>query len=269
MRIEKLIIPVRSGTTILRLYVPSAVVPLPVTVFFHGGGFCIGSLNASDNLCRLLAVHSHSIVVSVDYRLAPEAAFPAGIEDAEDCLRWISQHAATFGGDVTRLAVAGNSSGGNFAAVMAQWAHKQRIKLCHQLLLFPVTDGSCEAASYSAFAKGYFLTSDMMRWFWRNYLIDAAQAHDPRVSPLLQTDFKGLAPATIFTAEFDILRSEGEAYAITLAQANVPVWLKCWKGQIHDFTQMTDYITDANTALREAGEVLRQALYGKYQGKRV
>ncbi|AJE23947.1 alpha/beta hydrolase [Azotobacter chroococcum] len=261
VRIEDRLIPVRSGEIGLRLYTLLADELQPVTVFFHGGGFCIGNLDTTDNLCRLLALHSGSIVASVDYRLAPDTAFPAGIEDAEDSLRWISQNAASFGGDATRLAVAGNSSGGNFAAVVAQWARDQQIVLSHQLLLFPVADGSREAPSYAAFAQGYFLTTDMMRWFWRNYLVDAGQAHDPQVSPLLQPNLTGLASATIFTAEYDVLRDEGEAYAAALENAGVMVTSKRWDGQIHDFTLMTGKLAEADVALREASEALRRALH--------
>lgn len=261
LRLEERRLPTRAGDVSARLYVPPASGPQPVTVFFHGGGFCIGNLETTDSLCRCLAVHSYSIVVSVEYRLAPEAPFPAGVEDAQDSVAWVARHAASFGGDTTRLAVAGNSSGGNFAAVVAQWARGEQIALRHQLLLFPVTDVSREAASYAAFADGYFLRADMMRWFRRHYLLEPRQAADPRASPLLQDDLAGVAPATIFTAEYDVLRDEGEAYGGALRQAGVPVHCKRWDGLIHDFTLMADYIADAETALREAGEALRLALH--------
>lgn len=261
LRIEEHRIEVRSGEIGLRLYIPPTSVPAPITVFFHGGGFCIGDLDTTDSLCRSLAIGSHGIVASVDYRLAPEAPFPAGVDDAQDSLRWVIQHAAAFGADATRVAVAGNSSGGNFAAVVAQWARSQGIALRHQLLLFPVTDGSCESSSYSTFADGYFLTADMMRWFWRNYLPNANLAADPRISPLFETDLAGLAPATVFTAEYDVLSDEGEAYAQTLDRAGVPVRHKRWAGQIHDFTLMTEHVAEAETALLEAGDALLRALH--------
>lgn len=261
LRIGEHRIAVRSGEIGLRLYIPSTSEPAPITVFFHGGGFCIGDLNTTDSLCRSLAIRSRTVVASVDYRLAPEAPFPAGVEDAQDSLRWIIQHGASFGADAARLAVAGNSSGANFAAVVAQWARSQGISLRHQLLLFPVTDGSREPSSYATFADGYFLTADMMRWFWRHYLPAADFAGDPRISPLLEADLTGLAPATVFTAEYDVLRDEGEAYARALEQAGVPVRLKRWAGQIHDFTLMTEHVAEAETALREAGDALCRALY--------
>ncbi|UQP97331.1 alpha/beta hydrolase [Xanthomonas arboricola pv. juglandis] len=263
LRVEDRCIPTRAGDINARLYVPPACGPQPVTVFFHGGGFCIGTVETTDSLCRSLAVHSRSIVVSVDYRLAPEAPFPAGVEDAQDSMEWVARHTASFGGDATRLAVAGNSSGGNFAAVVAQWARHEQIVLRHQLLMFPVTDASRESASYAAFAEGYFLTADMMRWFRRLYLPTPSLAVDLRASPLLQTDLAGVAPATIFTAEYDVLRDEGEAYGAALRRAGVPIHCKRWDGQIHDFTLMAEHITDAETALREAGEALRLALHTK------
>ncbi|AKC78387.1 hypothetical protein XB05_06335 [Xanthomonas arboricola] len=261
LRVEDRRVPTGAGDISARLYVPAASGPQPVTVFFHGGGFCIGDLETTDSVCRSLAVHSRSIVVSVDYRLAPEAPFPAGVDDAQESMAWVARHATSFGGDATRLAVAGNSSGGNFAAVVAQWERGEQIALRHQLLLFPVTDVNRESASYAAFADGYFLTADMIRWFRRHYLPVASQAADPRASPLLQGDLAGVAPATIFTAEYDVLRDEGEAYGDALRRAGVPVHCKRWDGLIHDFTLMADRIADAETALREAGEALRLALY--------
>ncbi|OQP80489.1 hypothetical protein IA54_000080 [Xanthomonas phaseoli pv. syngonii LMG 9055] len=263
LRIKGLHIPTRAGGIRARAYAPPVGEPQPVTVFFHGGGFCIGNLETTDSLCRSLAIHSRSIVVSVDYRLAPEAPFPAGVEDAQDSVAWVARHAASFGGDATRLAVAGNSSGGNFAAVVAQWARDERIDLRHQLLLFPVTDISRESASYAAFAEGYFLTADMMRWFRRHYLPAAGLAIDPRASPLLQGDLAGVAPATIFTAEYDVLRDEGEAYGDALRRVGIPVLCKRWHGHIHDFTLMAGHITDADAALREACEALRLALHAR------
>jgi len=244
----------------LRVYLPEGTGPLPMTLFIHGGGFVIGDLDTTDGLCRTLAKVAGSLVVSVDYRRAPEAPFPAGLEDCWSALRWLAEHGQEIGGDPSRIAVAGNSSGGNFAAVLAQRAKREGLDLRHQLLLFPVTDGRMAHSSHHLFGDGYFLTAAMMRWFWKQYLPAGADALDPRATPLLAHDFSGLAPATVFTAEFDLLRDEGEDYGRSLKRAGVPVTLKRWPGQIHDFTLMQGAVADADTALTEAGQALRTAL---------
>ncbi|MFG1372981.1 alpha/beta hydrolase [Xanthobacter oligotrophicus] len=249
-----------SGPIGLRCYLPEGLGPFPLTLFIHGGGFVIGSLDTTDGLCRTLAEGAGSLVVSVDYRRAPEAPFPAGLDDCWSALRWLAERGQEIGGDPSRIAVAGNSSGGNFAAVLAQQAKREGLDLRHQLLLFPVADGRMAHSSHHLFGDGYFLTAAMMRWFWKQYLPAGADALNPRATPLLAHDFSGLAPATVFTAEFDVLRDEGEDYARSLKCAGVPVTLKRWPGQIHDFTLMQGAVADADTALAEAGQALRTAL---------
>lgn len=243
----------------LRLYRPLGQGPFPITLYLHGGGFVIGTPEATDSICQTLAAHAGTLVVSPEYRLAPEAPFPAGVEDCRAALVWAHAHAAEIGGIASKMAVAGDSAGGNLAAVLAQSAKADGPKLCHQLLLYPVMDCSFETRSYREFADGYLLTAELMRWFWRQYLADPALASDWRASPLRRTDLAGLAEATIVTAEYDVLRDEGEAYASALQRAGVPVTLKRWPGQIHGFLLQQGLIDDADTALVEAAQALRRS----------
>ena len=243
----------------VRFYRPQGDGPFPLTLFIHGGGFCIGDVDTTDGLCRVLAGEAGSLVVSVKYRRAPEAPFPAGLDDCWAALQWLAEHGGEIGGDPSRIAVAGNSSGGNFAAVLAKRATREGLQLRHQLLLFPVTDARMDHNSHGLFGEGYFLTAAMMHWFWRQYLHPDVDGLDPCMSPLLATDLSGLPSATVFTAEFDVLRDEGEDYARSLARAGVPVRLKRWEGQIHDFILLRGSVDDADTALREAASALYES----------
>ncbi|AXQ28324.1 alpha/beta hydrolase [Solimonas sp. K1W22B-7] len=248
-----------GGPLRLRLYYPDAPGPLPLTLFLHGGGFVACGLDTHDNICRCLAVRAQTLVVSVDYRLAPEAPFPAAVQDAVAALEWLRAHAGEIGGDAQRIAVAGDSAGGNLAAVLAQQAKVRGWPLRHQLLLYPVTDCAEESASYAACGTGYLLTAEMMRWFRSLYLSGGGDAADPRASPLRAKDFGGLAPATIVTAEYDPLRDEGEAYALSLRLAGVPAALHRWSGQIHGFISMLGAIPAAEDTLDLAAAALRRA----------
>lgn len=257
--VEDRTVPGPAGPVGLRLYRPQRNGPFPLTLFIHGGGFCIGDVDTTDGLCRFLAEEAESLVVSVEYRRAPEAPFPAGLGDCWAALQWLAEHGGEIGGDPSRIAVAGNSSGGNFAAVLAQRATSEGLRLKHQLLLFPVTDARMDHNSHGLFDEGYFLEATMIRWFWRQYLNPDVHYLDPRVSPLLAADLSGLPPATILTAEFDVLRDEGEDYARSLARAGVPVRLKRWEGQIHDFILLRGLVDDADIALREAASALYES----------
>lgn len=252
-------IPGPGGDIGLRIYRPQADAALPVTLFFHGGGFVLCDLDSHDNLCRGLARRAECIVVSVDYRRAPETKFPGAVEDACVALDWARAQAASFGGDPTRLAVAGDSAGGNLAAAAAQHARSEGLALRHQLLLYPITDCGMQTASYREFADGYYLSAAMMRWFLAQYLPDAQSADDPRASPLRSRELGELAPATIFTVGYDPLRDEGEAYAQALAAAGVTTTLRRWPGQIHGFLSMLGMIDEADRALWAAADALRAA----------
>ena len=254
--VEDRTVPGPAGLVGVRLHRPQGNGPFPLTLFIHGGGFCIGDVDTTDGICRFLAEEVESLVVSVEYRRAPKAPFPAGLDDCWAALQWLAEHGGEIGGDPSRIAVAGNSSGGNFAAVLAQRATSEGLQICHQLLMFPVTDARMDHDSHGLFGEGYFLTAAMMRWFRRQYLQPDVDGLGPRVSPLLAADLSCLPPATIFTAEFDVLRDEGEDYARSLARAGVPVRLKRSEGQVHDFTLLRGVVDDADTALREAAAAL-------------
>ncbi|AXQ28309.1 alpha/beta hydrolase [Solimonas sp. K1W22B-7] len=253
-------IPGPGGRLRLRIYRPSEAKKLPVTVFYHGGGFVGCTLDTHDNVCRCLAKRAETVVVSVDYRRAPEAPFPAAVEDALAALRWVHEHAADIGGDATRLAVAGDSAGGNLSAVVSQWVRDSGPKISHQLLIYPATDFAAETESRRSRSEGYFLTAGLMRWFGDQYTPDTSVRNDPRVSPLRATDFRGLPPATVLVAGYDPLYDEGLAYAARLREAGVAVEVLDYPGQIHGFINMLGAIGAADEALGRCAEGLRKSL---------
>ena len=224
-----------AGEVPVRVYRPLADGPHPTIVFFHGGGYVIGDLDTHDDHARLLCRDVDAVVVSVDYRLAPEAPFPAGLQDCVAAYRWVVEHAADLGGDVTRLAVAGDSAGGNLSAATAVAARDAALPLAAQLLIYPGVDfvESQDYPSRTENASGYFLTAEDMAWFGGHYLQGSAP-EDPRAS-VLRADLTGVAPAVVGTAEYDPLRDEGEAYAAALDRAGVPVVQHRYPGLIHGF----------------------------------
>ena len=224
-----------AGEVPVRVYRPLADGPHPTIVFFHGGGYVIGDLDTHDDHARLLCRDVDAVVVSVDYRLAPEAPFPAGLQDCVAAYRWVVEHAADLGGDVTRLAVAGDSAGGNLSAATAVAARDAGLPLAAQLLIYPGVDfvESQDHPSRIENAAGYFLTAEDMAWFGGHYLQGSAP-EDPRAS-VLRADLTGVAPAVVGTAEYDPLRDEGEAYAAALDRAGVPVVQHRYPGLIHGF----------------------------------
>ncbi|WP_415768928.1 alpha/beta hydrolase [Pseudomonas sp. LB3P38] len=259
-RIEDLSIEGPAGRLSLRLYYPDAEGPLPITLYLHGGGFVFGSPQMHDNVCRCLANRAASLVVSVDYRLAPEAKFPAALDDSLAALNWVVSHAPSLGGDPSRIAIAGDSAGGNLATVIANIdAQNAAPTLCHQVLLYPVTDCRFDSPSYQARGEDYFLTTEMMQWYWDQYLPDQSAANDPRASPLRATLSPAVAPATLITAEYDPLCDEGEAYAQALRAAGVIARLHRWDGQIHGFASMLGVIDAADEALSVAATALQLA----------
>lgn len=253
-------IPGPGGTVPVRIYTPEGTNPMPAIVYFHGGGFVLCSLDTHDSTCRELAVGTGSVVVSVDYRLAPEAKFPAAPEDCYAATQWTADHAQSLGIDPARLAVAGDSAGGNLAAVVSMMARDRGgPEICHQLLIYPVTNFSFETDSYRDNAEGYFLTTHMMRWFWHHYLETETDGAHPLASPLRAKDLSGLPSATVLTAEFDPLRDEGRAYAERLEQAGVPTQYTNYPGVFHGFFGMTTELPRARKAVDAACEALRQA----------
>ncbi|HLZ72939.1 MAG TPA: alpha/beta hydrolase [Dehalococcoidia bacterium] len=254
-------VPGPAGSVPVRIYTPEGRAPFPVLVYFHGGGWVIGDIESHDASVRALTNRSGCVIVSVDYRLAPEHKFPAAADDCFAATQWAAAHAAEFGGDASRLAVGGDSAGGNLAAVVALMAKERGgPRIAFQLLIYPVTDHNYETASYSENAEGYLLSRDSMVWFWNHYLNTPAEGKNPIASPLQAADLAGLPPALVITAEFDPLRDEGEAYAKRLKAAGVRVTATRYDGMIHGFFGMFLQIDKAKLALDEAAAALCAAL---------
>ena len=255
-------IPGPAGPMRARLYKPhDSTPPRPLIVYYHGGGWVVGGLDTHDATCRYLADETRAAVLAVDYRLAPEHRFPAAVEDAVAAFDWVAREASSLDCDPWRIAVAGDSAGGNLAAVVAQLTTRTGgPKPKVQLLIYPVTDLSTKHPSYRLFSEGFFLTEAEMDWYRRHYLPNEETARDPRASPLLAADLSGLPPAIIMTAGFDVLRDEGEAYAHRLQDAGVRVELRRTAGQIHGFANATAVSPSAKKAMAEATQLLREAL---------
>lgn len=258
--VRDLAAPRPGGEIPLRLYRPQADGTLPVVVFFHGGGWVLGSLNTHDGLCRALANAAGCAVISVDYRLAPEHKFPAATDDAYTATAWIAHEAGQLRLDGTRLAVAGDSAGGNLAAATALRARDQDgPPLRLQLLLYPATDCYFETPSYEEFAEHYMLTRDAMFWFWQQYLPSEEHADEPYAAPARADDLANLPPAMVITAECDPLRDEGEAYADQLHAAGVTVMATRYDGMIHGFVRRLGAFDQAQIALNQMAAALRGA----------
>jgi acetyl esterase len=250
-----------AGSIPARLYRPREGGVLPLLVYFHGGGWVIGSLDTHDDVCRDVAAGAACAILSVEYRLAPEHRFPAAAEDCFAATAWAGANAARLGVDPARIAVGGDSAGGNLAAVTALIARDRGgPALRFQLLVYPVTCGRMDTPSYRDNAEGYLLTRDAMAWFWDHYVPRAADREQPYAAPLRATDLRGLPPAFVLTAEYDPLRDEGEAYAKRLAAAGVPTTLRRYDGQIHGFFTMGALIDRARAAAAETASALRTAL---------
>ena len=262
-RIDNGELPGPAGPLPFRVYTPvaPAAEPMAGIVYFHGGGFVIGNLDTHDGFCRMLANESGCRVISVDYRLAPEHKFPAAVEDAYAATKWVAEHAATLGIDPNRIAVGGDSAGGNLAAVVCQLAKKAGgPKLALQIMICARTDSTAETESHRAFAEGYLLEKAGMRWFGDQYYPPDVDPRDPRISPLHAADLAGLPPAHIHTAGFDPLRDEGKAYADRLERSGVKVRYTCHEGMIHHFYAMAGAIPYARSAVKAVGAAIKTAL---------
>ena len=253
-------IPGPAGPIGARIYRASLEPNQPVIVYFHGGGFVIGNLDSHDGTCRRLSHGIGCTVVSVDYRLAPEHVYPAAVDDSYATTKWVAEHADFLKIDKTRIAVAGDSAGGNLAAVVAIIARDRGgPALCHQLLTYPVTDMAFKSESYTSNGTGYFLTKDMMAWFGLQYVPSGHDIEDPLLSPLYHKNLAGLPPATVITAEYDPLRDEGEAYAKKLQDAGVPTKLIRYDGVFHGFFSMNGAVDQADDAHAFAAGELKKA----------
>jgi acetyl esterase len=245
--VEETAIPGRGGPIAVRIYRPLDQTPdAPLMVFFHGGGFMLASLRSYDTPCRRLAAKAGCVVVSVDYRLAPEHRFPAAVDDAWDAFAWCSDHAAELGASRERIVVCGDSAGGNLAAVVAQQClDDPRRPLALQVLIYPCTDMTGDWPSFTRNGAGYMLTTAAVRMFYAQYAPSEADRADPRASPMHRADVRGLAPALVLSAEFDPLVDENAAYAAKLARAGVPVEHEVFAGMLHPFFTLGGVIADA------------------------
>lgn len=259
--VEHRTIPGPGGPLAVRVFRPEEGGALPVVVYVHGGGWVMGSLDSHDSLCRSLSSRSGCVVVSVDYRLAPEHPFPAALHDCVSAVRWVVANGGEIGADPEHLAVAGDSSGGNLAAATClALRDDDGPPIAFQLLVYPVLAFSFDTASYRENSEGYYLTAASMRWFSDHYLGRPEDATDPYAAPLMADDLTGLPPAHIVTAEFDPLRDEAEAYAARLADAGVGVSVHRYDGMIHGFVRMSASLDQGRAAIDECASVLRQAL---------
>ena len=255
-------IPGRAGPIPIRVYSPYGDTgePLPCLVFFHGGGWVAGDLDSHDALCRLLCNASRARLVAVDYRLAPEHPFPAAVEDAVDATNWVAHHGNRLGIDPMRIGLAGDSAGGNLAAVVAHHARDTGRVLKHQLLIYPATDTRTDTPSYEENARGYSLEREGMQWFFDHYLPDPAHRTHPHVAVLHAPDFRRLAPALVLTAGYDPLRDDGRRYATALHDAGSPVLLQEHETLIHGFANMSGVSDVSRRAILEAGRRAGEAL---------
>jgi acetyl esterase len=244
----------------VRIYTPPGAGPFAGLVYFHGGGFVIGDLETHDPLCRQIAVRTGSIVCAVDYRLAPEHPFPAAADDAFSAARWFVAHAVDLGAERDRLFVMGDSAGGTLATVTAGALRGQAPPLRGQILVYPITDHvDAGAESYAAFADGYGLTRDGMRWFMRHYIVDPADATDVRVCPVRQPTLRGLPPAFVVTAEYDVLRDEGERYVERLREDGVDVTFERAEGLHHGFIRLFGILEEPGHWLDRIGAWMRRS----------
>lgn len=249
------------GTIPMRRYRPNGVTrPAPCLVYFHGGGWVIGDLDTHDVLCRELADRAGCVVIAVDYRMGPEHRFPAAVDDCIAATRWVAANAAALGVDPARLAVGGDSAGGNLSAVVSiAMRDGGGVPLKFQLLIYPGTDMRAVAPSHTHNGQGYLLTSDTIAYFRGHYIADPSDYTDWRASPLLHTDHSRLPPALVLTAGFDPLRDEGREYADKLSGAGTPAQYVCFERQIHGFVTMGRVLDEANTAVMLCAGALRRA----------
>lgn len=262
-RVEDIVIPLDGRDLEARIYIPLHAGETPAcTIYFHGGGWVLGTLETHDAQCRALAQASGCAFVSLDYRLAPETVYPGPVEDCYEATRWLAQNAKQLGLSSERMAVAGDSAGANLAAATAILARDRGgPEITYQLLIYPITDADFETPSYQENGAGnYFLSTAMMRWFWHHYLGATPASQAPLAAILQHSDLAGVASATVITAQYDPLKDEGEALATRLAGAGVAVDSHCAPGMVHGFLGFFQAVPDAMVWIELAGAKLRKAL---------
>lgn len=262
-KIEDRSIDGRNGSIPIRIYIPESTKPLPVVVFYHGGGFVIGNLKSHDKVCRRTSKMNQAIVVAVDYRLAPEHKFPAAVEDCYDATKWVSENIAEHGGNPNQLVVMGDSAGGNLAAVTAIQARDLGTpKIAAQVLVYPMADARMCYPSIDENAEGYILTKELMQWFTTNYTRNEADKENPLMSPILNDDLSNLPPALVQTAQFDPLRDEGIDYGKQLKAAGNEVQHTNYDGLIHTYITMPDFSKKCLAAHEEIAGFISKVLKG-------
>jgi acetyl esterase len=260
-KVEDRKIPGPGGEIPIRIYTPvgGGAGALPAVVFFHGGGFVIGDLNTHDALCRQLSNEAKARVIAVDYRLAPENKFPAAADDCFAALKWVASQASAIGVDANRIAVCGDSAGGNLSAVVCQLAkHAGGPQIVYQVLMYPTTIAHAKTDSMKAFEKGYFLEREAMDWFFDAYVPKGHDLKDPKLAPFYG-DVRGLPPAYVITAGFDPLKDEGKHYADKMAAAGVPVSYKDYPALVHGFFNMSGVVPQAKDAIQDVAAKLKGA----------
>ncbi|WP_230322498.1 MULTISPECIES: alpha/beta hydrolase [Bacillus] len=263
-KVENLMIPVSKDEEIkCRVYIPEGQGPFPIFIYYHGGGWVLGDIEVMDASCRMLANRTASIVVSVNYRLAPEYKFPTPVEDAYTALEWVYEKGTSFNGDVTRLVVGGDSSGGNLATVVTMMARDRKSpNITAQVLIYPVTNLEFNTESHQAFAKGFGLDREQLIWFRDHYVRNDEDRYNEYASPLVAEDLSGLPPAIVITAENDVLRDEGIAYAERLKKFGVQVEYVCELGMIHGFfAHMAIFSKNIESTVSKIDNFLNAAKY--------
>ena len=262
-KVNTILIPVDGSCIRLRIYTPKGNGPFPVLAYFHGGGWVFGTLDEADHICSYFSNEIPAVVVSIDYRLSPEYKYPRAIEDVYAAILWIENEIATYNGNPKYIGVAGESAGANMATVVCQMLRDRKgPKICYQLLICPWVDLlHTDTKSYQLFGDGIWLSKSGIEYYRNQYLGSVEESKDPYVSPILSEDLANLPPAHIITAEFDVLRDEGETYAQKLLEAGNRVTLKQYKGMIHSFIILNRRIDKANEAIDDCISILKDAIY--------
>ncbi len=259
-KVEDISVPVDGGEIAVRLYTPEKKGILPVFIYYHGGGWVLGDLDVVDAPMRKIANRAGCLVASVDYRMAPEHKFPTALEDCYQATCWIKENAESLNGDPDRIAIGGDSAGGNMAAVISQRARKSgHLKIVSQILIYPATQIDANSQSYRDYGEGYFLGTTDMDWFMSHYIPAGENRANIMLSPLLADDLSGLPPALVITAEYDPLRDEGEAYAQRLKEAGVAVESTRYEGMMHGFFWMSGIMDKGKMAIEQVSDALSSA----------